>query len=60
MSRRVRINVERDGEQLQLIGTGKVPVKGLTRAEELVILAREGHETGDEEHAEDVTKDKEK
>jgi len=32
----------------------------LTRAEELVILAREGHETGDEEHAEDVTKDKEK
>ncbi len=42
MSIRSRVDVERDGEQLELIGTGNVPATGLTREEELVILAREG------------------
>jgi len=50
MSRRCRINVERDGEQLESVGTGKLPGQGLTREEELVILAREGRETGAEEN----------
>ena len=51
MSRRARVNVKRDGEQLELgKDFARPPEGGLTvTAEDVILDASEGRETGDED-----------